>query len=441
MLDRIGQTVAATHDPTAPSRRAAQDAARQWRDLRLRLQGVTPRGAARAALVVGTIGFIGWAALASWPALAPFIIGGLIAYGLLPVVDRLDRFMPRALAATVSVVAVLAVLVGIVVTVAPPLANGIGRVAAELPRGDQISASLEQFSASLGTQPGVGAAAGALLGGLAGDVRDFIATAPQHASELAGALAASLLGAIGALIGLLVLPTWILTVLSQKERAREAADRRLAPWLRDDAWAAFRIADRAMGSYVRGYVVVAALVGLFTWLGLRLSPRLGGPEFDEPLALAVLTGATQLIPAIGPLLGFVPALLLAPIAPDRAATFLASYLVARVAGANLVGARYQTRALGVHPAIMVPGIVMLGQFGLGWLFLSAPLVAIAHDLVRYAHGRLSEPPLPAGVLPGAAPVRSAAPAGAASAAYLRPAAPRPFRRASSGSTAAQRSTG
>ena len=49
--------------------------------------------------------------------------------------------------------------------------------------------------------------------------------------------------------------------------------------------------------------------------------RLGGPVFQEPLALAVLAGVTQLVPVVGPLLGFVPALLLLPIAPDRAAAY------------------------------------------------------------------------------------------------------------------------
>jgi hypothetical protein len=45
---------------------------------------------------------------------------------------------------------------------------------------------------------------------------------------------------------------------------------------------------------------------------------------------------------------------------------------------------------------------MIGQFGILPLLLSAPIVAIAVDLVRYFHGRLSEPARPAGVLPGAA---------------------------------------
>jgi hypothetical protein len=96
----------------------------------------------------------------------------------------------------------------------------------------------------------------------------------------------------------------------------------------------------------------------------------------------------------------------------------------------------------VHPAILVPGIVMIGQFGLLWLLLSAPIVAVAHDLVKYVHGRLSEPPIPAGVLPGTPaaaarrvtirPLPGIGPAAAVTSAvsvYRQASAPRPLPRA------------
>jgi hypothetical protein len=89
--------------------------------------------------------------------------------------------------------------------------------------------------------------------------------------------------------------------------------------------------------------------------------------------------------------------------------------------------------MSVHPAILVPGVVMIGQFGLLWLLLSAPIVAIAVDLVRYVHGRLSDPPRPAGVLPRDAVPASARPGSAAApripSAYRRGTAPAPIRTA------------
>ena len=61
--------------------------------------------------------------VATLPAILPFVFGGLIAYALLPVVDALDRLMPRTLAALLSVSAIVVAVVGIGLIVLPPLAN------------------------------------------------------------------------------------------------------------------------------------------------------------------------------------------------------------------------------------------------------------------------------------------------------------------------------
>jgi hypothetical protein len=54
----------------------------------------------------------------------------------------------------------------------------------------------------------------------------------------------------------------------------------------------------------------------------------------------------------------------------------------------------------IHPVILLVILVIASQFGLIWLFLGAPLAQIVFDLYRYVYGRLSDPPRPAGILPG-----------------------------------------
>ena len=156
-------------------------------------------------------------------------------------------------------------------------------------------------------------------------------------------------------------------------------NRRLAPWLRADFWAIARIADRIASTYIRGFLVVGLVVGILTYLGLRLVGEAGGPVFQEPLALAVLAGATQLVPEIGPFLGFLPVVLLAPIAPERAVSYLGVYVAARWLGAGMVGGRLLERRLGVHPALLIPSIVILTQFGWIWLFIAAPVVSMSRQ--------------------------------------------------------------
>ncbi len=384
-------------DPRA-ARRA--ESARRWAAFRDGVASTTPQAIGRGLLTVAVVAGSLWLALATWPTLLPFLIGGLIAYMLLPVVDALDGVMPRGLAAGVSVLAVLAVIVAIGVIVGPPLVRAFAKLAVDLPTASDIDAALDRARSQLAALPnGSADAILPIVATIAATARDVMTTLPERTDALTQDILRVLLNTLGAVLGLIVLPTWMLSVMSQQRRARMAVDRELAPWLRRDLWAIVAIVDRAVGSYLRGYVLAAGLVGILTYLGLLAVTRLGGPAFQEPLALAVLAGATQVVPVVGPIAGALPALLILPISPERAGAYFVIYIAARVIGTTAVGARLRDRYQGVPPVILVPGVVVLGQFGLLWLLLSAPILTVAADIVRYLHGRLSEPPLPAGVLP------------------------------------------
>jgi predicted PurR-regulated permease PerM len=348
-----------------------------------------------------------------------------IAYLLLPLVDALDRILPRWLAAVVTVLAAVAVVVAVLAVVLPPLAGAFVRFAGELPTAEQIKDAIDRWQAgqaavSDGSQVIVVPAVEAL----ASAIKAALADASGSLQRLAGLAIQTLLGALATLLGLIVLPAWLLTVLGAHRQQRAALYHRVAPGLRDDARAVVAIVDRAAGSYLRGYVASGVLVGAVAYIACLISPRLGGPTINEPLAVATLIGAAQVIPVIGPILGLVPALLVLPFGTDRAVTYLVIYISARFIGGNLIGNRIMERRLTVHPAIMVPGIVLIGQFGLIWLLLAAPMVAITVDLVRYFSGRLSEPPMPAGVLPGTTATARVAPSEGTPAAYV-PVAYRP----------------
>ena len=67
---------------------------------------------------------------------------------------------------------------------------------------------------------------------------------------------------------------------------------------------------------------------------------------------------------------------------------------------TLVETRCRAASSTSTPALLIPAIVVLSQFGLIWLFAAAPVIAIVRDIARYANARLADPPGRAGVLPG-----------------------------------------
>lgn len=392
-------TLPAGTPPASRQRSRAQARSRAaWSDLASRLSTVTPAALGRAVLTFAVVGLMFGFVAATWPTLLPFVIGGLVAYAVLPVVDALDRIMPRALAAAVTMLTAVAALVAAFVVVVPPLTGALLELARQIPPAERIDQVVE---AALGGLP---ADARAAILPIATEIAMTVRTGLDDTSGSLGSIAPALfqaaLGVVGALLGLLVLPAWLLTVLTDQRKARAAVDRRFAAWLRPDAWAVIRMFDRSAGTYLRGFVAIAIATGVLTWIGLTVSPQLGGPQFAGALALSTLAGLVQLVPELGPILGLLPALLLLLVAPERAVTYLAAYLASRVIAGWLIGGRRVRSEVRVHPAILIPGVVVLGQIGFVLLLLSGPILSFGSDLVRYLHGRFSEPPRPAGILPG-----------------------------------------
>jgi predicted PurR-regulated permease PerM len=407
----------------------------RWADFRNRLETVTPEAIGRGLLALAVIGLALWLAVASWPALAPFVVGAVLAYAVLPLANRLDRYMPRVLAALLAELVAVAILAGAVIAIVPPLVNGVVQVAGRLPTQAEVQASLASFEASLGElQEPVRGIVLAVVTEATASLRGAMDGAVAGAGQFVAGQILGLAGTLSFLLGLLVIPAWILTLVSDERSIKQRATGLIAPALRGDIVALARIVDRALGTFLRTRVLLALVVGVGMWIGFEIIEALGIGTFRYQVTAAVLFGGLQLIPELGYFLGFFPLLLILGIAgPIPAAAVAVVYVVANRIGSDLIETRVSRGVLDVHPALLIPAIVVLSQFGLLWLLAAAPVVAILRDITRYLAGRLGDPPAQANVLPGErAPVTASTgrrvpsvyrPAQAPSMTATRPAAP------------------
>ena len=380
----------------------------RWADFRNRLESVSPEAIGRGLLALAVIGIALSLAIASWPALAPFIVGAVIAYAVLPLANRLDRYLPRVLAALIAELVAVAILGLAVVAVVPPLVNGVIQVAGRLPTNDQVQASLASFEASLGQlQEPVRGIVLAVVTEATTNLRAALDGAVAGTGQFVANQILGVAGTLSFLLGLLVIPAWVLTMVADERGIKARATGLIAPAIRDDVVAVGRIVDRAFGTFLRTRVLLALVVGFGVWIGLELIQQLGIATFRYQVTASVLLGGLQLIPELGYVLGFFPILLVLGIGgPIPAIAVLVVYLVANRIGSDLVETRVSRGVLDVHPGLLIPAIVVLSQFGLIWLLAAAPVIAILRDVTRYLAGRLGDPPAPANVLPGErAPVR------------------------------------
>ncbi|HGY08697.1 MAG TPA: AI-2E family transporter [Oceanithermus profundus] len=134
--------------------------------------------------------------------------------------------------------------------------------------------------------------------------------------------------------------------------------------------------DRAVGGYIRGQLLVAALVGLVVGLGLWLS---GVPM---AAALGFIAGVFNLVPYLGVVVSIVPAVLLAlTVAFWKVLAVLVVFAVANQLEANLFSPFILGRATELHPVTVVLAILAgASLFGLWGAMLAVPVVAFAKVL-------------------------------------------------------------
>jgi predicted PurR-regulated permease PerM len=399
-----GDSLAEEAAPEVPLAPTAWQARASWRQLGERIGTITPAGLARLLLAAGAL--FGLLALIwfAWEALFPFVIGAAIAYVLLPLVDLLDRFMPRMLAVLLVMVVVVALGGFFLSLLVPIIVRQLNEAYLSLPSPESFAAYEQRLAAYLSTlPPPMRAFVINVITQLYDQARANVDVYLGQSVNLTIRVLLGLANTLGFVLGIIVVPTWLLAVLVDQPRGRVAINRMLPLAARADVWAVLRILDRAFSAFVRGQLITALITGGLVYLGLDLLTQLFGlaSEVRYLLLLAILAGLAQLIPSIGPFLGVIPSLLIALTIDSQLAiaVLLLFFLIQQVIG-NLVAPRFERSVINLHPAILILIVVALSQFGFWWILLATPITAVVRDLYRYAYGRFAEPPRPSGLLPG-----------------------------------------
>lgn len=383
---------------------AIELARRDWGQIRDFLRGVRPRDLLRWALVAGAIWGLARLLWHAREALLPFEVGAVLAYLLLPLVNRLNHRMPRPFATLIVFLGGLLAFALALTAVIPPLAAQLGHLTATTPDFTAITQLVERLEGFYNQLPAEQQQF--LEDGLSGAfnaARDNLVAYLQTAATFLVSGVFNLLNVFSFLIGFFILPFWLFYVLKDQPAGRNALDRLLPPWLRGDFWAAIRIIDHVLGRFIRGQLFLALTVAVLAFAGLTGLQLAGVPGIQYTLVLAVFAGIAELIPLVGPILSAIPAVLVALTHSWQTALIVAGlYFVIQQLENNLLAPRVIGGSIEVHPAVLMVALIVASRFGFLWVVLAAPLVAIARDLFRYTYARLQGPPPPS-ILPADAP--------------------------------------
>jgi len=135
--------------------------------------------------------------------------------------------------------------------------------------------------------------------------------------------------------------------------------------------------ETKVGSYIAGQGILCLIIGIMSLFAYLL---IGLPN---ALVLALIAGVMEAVPMIGPLLGAIPAALVAlSIAPDKLIWIIVATIVIQQLENSLLVPRVMRKAVGVDPFVTLLAIFAFSSlFGIAGALMAIPIAAIIQLLL------------------------------------------------------------
>ncbi len=194
-----------------------------------------------------------------------------------------------------------------------------------------------------------------------------------------------LLSLVGCTFDVILAPILSFYILKDLERIKAKAEKWAPRHYFPDLWALAGEINKLLNGFIRGHLLLVLVVGLMTGTAMALL----GVQYAA--MLGIVSGAAELIPYFGPLIGSIPAVAIALLHSKWMAVkvILAILLIQQLEG-NIIAPKILGESVGLHPlAIILVLLVGAELYGILGMLFAVPFAAIVRILVVFIYERLT----------------------------------------------------
>ena len=363
-------------------------------------------------LVVGALIF--WI---SRPVLPILIMAGLVSYFLIPIVDLCERArIPRSVSTIVLYLLFLVLLILAPVLLVPVLLSQLTALYFDVPAAartfllflQESVADLPTSGTILGLDVTFEGVVGQIQQTLADEIAverflpgaqqilDYVNQLLSTATNVVSSTATIGLTVVGSIVNIVVflLLLFFISLYLTKDapRIQRYVEGLFPVEYYSEGVELMRRLRNIWNAFFRGQLILSLSIGLATYFSLSLMGMRGA------LILAILAGALEILPNIGPILAMIPAVIIA-LAQGSSTLELSNlnfallvigvYFIIQQLEHQLLVPRVIGTSVHLHPVVVVCGVVVGASVGgiLG-AFLAAPVIASMRLIGSYTHAKL-----------------------------------------------------
>lgn len=305
-----------------------------------------------------------------------FLAGGLMAYFLFRPVTFIEKKGISRIWGILIVYLLLAAVVSLLLWIAVPrLIRELNEVAAMLPtyvaQLQEISGRIHDFH---------------LPGKLDLMLQDNIARIEKYIFDSLKGMVNSIYAFFSKVLIIVFAPILAVYIIKDWEKIKASILFILPPVSRREAVILTGRIDSVWIEYLKGHLLVSALVGLATGIAALII------GVDFALVIGIISGLTNLVPYFGPFLGGIPAIVLALVQSWQDGLYMAiAIIVIQQLESNLLTPKIIGDKLGMHPLAVVFALLAGGELlGILGMLIAVPLAAALRIIISYAYLKFVE---------------------------------------------------
>lgn len=302
--------------------------------------------------------------------LGPFIVAMIISYILNPIVTMLhERKVPRTIAVLLIYAVFCTIFTVLLVNVIPMFIDQMQELNKHLP---ELSMRAQSLVIDINNNS-------MLPESFREGVNKSLVLLERRISETLLTFVNNIGGMVNALFVAFVVPFLAFYILKDFEVFERAVIKYVPKSHRKNTIRLLKDVDTALGSYIRGQLLVCVIIGTFAYIGYLL---VGMPY---ALLLASIVAITNVIPYIGPFIGAAPALLMAStISLKMMLLVVIVNTVCQILESNIISPQVVGRTLHLHPLLIIFAVLVGGQLaGVLGMILAVPIFASGKVIVQH----------------------------------------------------------
>jgi predicted PurR-regulated permease PerM len=322
------------------------------------------------ALGLGLVIFVVWARALLWQAALQLFYGLMLSLLAMPIMRRLEKKLSVPLSASLSLFALSAIFFGALLLLIPLVIEQVRQLMGVLPTlYGGISEWMQTFEEWL-IQSGINIPT------------DLRASIMQDGEKMISGLLPATIEKVGGIAGslgkVLLAPAFAFYFLRDRKRISGTLLLCFPVSWRDTVVKTLREMRRETAGFLRGQLMVSAVVGVFTGVGLLI---VGIPAW---LLLGMLMGILELIPYVGPFIGGIFVLLFALQGGMSSALWaLGIVLLVQQLEGSVLSPQMMSDATRLHPVAVLLSVMLGGMAGgMMGIVLAIPFLLCARATLR-----------------------------------------------------------